>query len=248
MRFLCLPGAFNNAKTFEAQLKPLCDILESDESATFRFAEGNVLVEIPQEYAGFFGPPPNYAFFDVNNREAIHKHIRHFPRGETPESSLRSITKHSVSSSFESVRSALDYLIQLLDKEPDIDGVIGYSEGARVAASLILDERQRQKDSGRTPHLKCAIFIGGWQPVHPVSGGDVYADETEERIEVHTCHVLGSNDPYIDASLALYNLCDQDRADLFDHGAGHVLPREKAALEDLADVVRNMITDANEGS
>lgn len=182
----------------------------------------------------------------MNNREAINKHLRHFPRGETPESTLRSITKHSVSS-FESVRSALDYLIQLLDKEGDIDGVIGYSEGARVAASLILDERQRQKDSGRTPHIKCAIFIGGWQPVHPVSGGDVYADETEERIEIHTCHVLGSNDPYIDASLALYNLCDQDRADLFDHGAGHVLPREKAALEDLADVVRNMITDADEG-
>lgn len=225
--------------------EPLCDILESDGRATFCFTEGNVLVDIPQEFTGFFGPPPNYAFFEVNNRDAILQHIRHFPRGETPENTLRSITKQSVTSSFESVRSALDYLIQLLDKEGDIDGIIGYSEGARVAGSLILDEQQKQKDSGRTPHIKCAIFIGGWQPVHPVSGTDVYADETEERIEIHTCHVLGSNDPYINASLALYNLCDQDRADLFDHGAGHVLPREKAALKDLADVVWNMITDAN---
>lgn len=226
--------------------EPLCDLLESDGSATFRFAEGNVLVEIPQEYTGFFGPPPNYAFFDVDNRDAMLQHIRHFPRRETPEITLRSIVKQSGASSLNSVRPALDYLIQLLDDEPDIRGVIGYSEGARVAASLLLEEQQRRKDSGRTPQLKCAMFIGGWQPVHPVLGTEVFADETEERIGTHTCHVIGSNDPYIDASLALYNLCDQDRADLFDHGAGHVLPREKQALLDLADVIRNMITDANE--
>lgn len=144
---------------------------------------------------------------------------------------------------FKNAGPALDALIELLDREGDLDGVIGYSEGARIAGSLVLEEELRQRKTGRTPRIKCAVFLAGWQPVSP-KFGEVFADETEVRINIPTCHVVGSSDPFVDASLCMYNLCDQDYADLFDHGGGHVLPREKKVVMELADILRDMINGA----
>ena len=144
---------------------------------------------------------------------------------------------------FKNAGPALDALIELLDREGDLDGVIGYSEGARIAGSLVLEEELRQRKTGRTPRIKCAVFLAGWQPVSP-KFGEVFADETEVRINIPTCHVVGSSDPFVYGSLCLYNLCDQDCADLFDDGAGHVLPREKKVVMELADILRDMINGA----
>lgn len=47
------------------------------------------------------------------------------------------------------------------------------------------------------------------------------ADESGEVIDIPTCHIVGCDDPYIDGAMALYSMCDQDSAELFDHGSGH---------------------------
>ncbi len=49
---------------------------------------------------------------------------------------------------------------------------------------------------------------------------------------------VGSLDPYVHGSLALYNVCDPDTAYLFDHAKGHTLPRDKDTVKELGDVVR----------
>lgn len=59
------------------------------------------------------------------------------------------------------------------------------------------------------------------------------ADECEEMIDIPTCHIFGSNDPYVHGALALYNMCDPDLAELFDHGNGHVLPRDDKTISEL---------------
>lgn len=51
--------------------------------------------------------------------------------------------------------------------------------------------------------------------------------------------LVGSLDPYVHGSLALYNVCDPDTAYLFDHAKGHTLPRDKETVKELADVVRD---------
>jgi hypothetical protein len=45
--------------------------------------------------------------------------------------------------------------------------------------------------------------------------------------------------------MALYNTCEPDYAHIFDHGKGHTLPREKAVIKELGDVIRNMIAEAS---
>lgn len=57
---------------------------------------------------------------------------------------------------------------------------------------------------------------------------------------------MGSLDPYIDGSMALYNVCDMDTAVLFDHAKGHTLPRDKETIRELVDVIRDTVADMRE--
>lgn len=54
---------------------------------------------------------------------------------------------------------------------------------------------------------------------------------------------VGSLDPYLAGSIALYNVCDLDNAYLFDHAKGHTLPRDKHTVKELGDIIRNMVAN-----
>jgi hypothetical protein len=63
------------------------------------------------------------------------------------------------------------------------------------------------------------------------------ADECEDIVDVPTCHIVGCNDPYIQGAMALYGMCDEDTATLFDHGKGHTVPRDAKTVQELASVI-----------
>ncbi|KAJ5902201.1 hypothetical protein N7495_002729 [Penicillium taxi] len=243
MRFLCLPGGYSNAKALQSQMGPLCESLQSTGDATFFFTQGTTPVTCPPEYAGFFGPPPNFTFGRVDDPELLSFNMRDFPKRETPEATMQWAIDKAGNPAFPSIASVVDRLIDILDREGDIEGIIGYSEGAEIAGSLILEEDRRRKAYGRIPRLKCAVLMCGWPPKDPVTGEIILADEDSDEavITIPTLHVVGAADPYLDASMALYNLCDPDQADLFDHGSGHVIPRTKHICDDLSTVLRDMI-------
>ena len=41
--------------------------------------------------------------------------------------------------------------------------------------------------------------------------------------------------------MALYNVCEEDTANFFDHGKGHTLPRDVRTLNELSQVVNRMV-------
>jgi hypothetical protein len=55
--------------------------------------------------------------------------------------------------------------------------------------------------------------------------------------------IVGSLDPYLAGSMALYNICEMDNAYLFDHAKGHTLPRDKDTIRELGDTIRLMISN-----
>ena len=55
-----------------------------------------------------------------------------------------------------------------------------------------------------------------------------------------TVYIVGSLDPYLAGSIALYNVCDMDTAYLFDHAKGHTLPRDKNTVKELGNIIRQM--------
>jgi Serine hydrolase (FSH1). len=68
----------------------------------------------------------------------------------------------------------------------------------------------------------------------------VLADECEDVIDVPSCHIIGCNDPYIHGAMALFSVCDEDTAVMFDHGKGHTVPRDAQTIRELADVISGL--------
>ncbi|CAI4211234.1 unnamed protein product [Parascedosporium putredinis] len=251
MRFLCLPGSYGSSDKFQVQLAPIVTELTSDESATFHFINGNCEATPPEGFEEFFGQPPYHRFIepdDPNIAEGadVLSRIRDFPECETPEDTMRELMREGVADCRGSTIRAIQYLYEIMEKSGPFDGVIGYSEGATLAATLLLFEQVRKKEFGIPAMLKCGVFFMGWPPLHPKWLNLVLADETDMMIEVPTTHIIGSLDPYLDGSMALYNVCDQDSAYIFDTAKGHTLPREKTLVKELGDTLRNMIAQVRE--
>lgn len=194
------------------------------------------------DFLGFFGPPPHYSFLNADGQNGgVLMNMRDFPKRDTPEEALRAAIDVSGDPTYSCIKDVMQRLIGILDDDDEFEGLIGYSEGASVAASLLMEE-QRRAQLGRKPRIKCAVLFSGWPPVHPTTGKLVVADDFDtEPITIPTCHVIGASDPFLDGSMALYNMCDPDTADLFDHGGGHVLPRAKKNVDELASVIHEMI-------
>lgn len=246
MKFLCLHGAIGNPENFSVQLDPFIQELSKD-GVEFHFAQGGIQVYPSQGFEEYFGPGPHYRFFqDAGLAEkAMLDRVRDFPEYDTPEDTLRGLieVEEDRSTFRDSRKIALQRLYDIIDKDDDIQGIIGYSEGAVVAGTLLLDEQHRLEMEGREKRLKCALFFAGWPPLD-VQGLPVFSDETDTMIDAHSIHVIGANDPYISGSMSLYNDCNEDTAVLFDHGKGHTLPRDPRTLRELADSVRLMMSKA----
>ncbi|KAL2265958.1 hypothetical protein VTJ83DRAFT_5310 [Remersonia thermophila] len=247
MRFLCLPGAYGSADKFQVQLAPFVKELFEDGTATFHFIHGPCKATPPEGFEEYFGQAPHYRFIEPDNdvettqQDDILSRIREFPDCETPEDTMRELMREGIATTHRSTDNALKYLLKIMQEQGPFDGIIGYSEGATVAATLLLHEQRRFKRKGIKPMFKYAIFFAGWPPVDPDRHNIILSDESEEMIEIPTCHIIGSLDPYVHGSLALYNVCNPDDAYIFDHAKGHTLPRDKETVKELGDVVRQAI-------
>ena len=86
-------------------------------------------------------------------------------------------------------------------------------------------------------------MLAGWPPLSMENGHArvLLADETEDVIDVPTLHVVGGSDPYILGAMALFNMCDEDCAELFDHGKGHTVPRDATTIQELCDAIARLV-------
>ncbi|PNP52389.1 hypothetical protein THARTR1_06993 [Trichoderma harzianum] len=248
MKVLCLHGAFGSASNFQVQLGIFTDAAQRP-GVEFKWINGFTEATPPDGFDDYFGAPPLYRFMDVDGVSELEQmivRIRDLPQGESPEETMRRLIADKEQFTTPAVTMALNQLLQLLDEDPEIDGILGYSEGATAAATLILEEQRLFREQGRPRRIKCAIFFAGWPPVRIIDGRvqTLLADEHDEMIDIPTCHVVGCNDPYIDGAIALYGMCDEDMAILFDHGKGHTVPRDELTVRELAETIERTFDQA----
>ena len=147
----------------------------------------------PEGYEEFFGGAPYYRFIVAEGEEAskvdVLERIRDFPQLETPEMTMRELMTYGIARTDKSAAHTLKYLYGIMESEGPFDGVVGYSEGATIAATLLLHEQMLQEEHGRIPMFKCALFFGGWPPVKPTLDGLVLSDESDLTIDIPTCHI-----------------------------------------------------------
>ncbi|KAK8151300.1 serine hydrolase FSH [Phyllosticta citrichinensis] len=248
VKYLCLPGAYGSAKNFQVQLGPFAAQCSSDGTLSYHWTQGSYSAVPPPGYEDYFGPRPLYRFIEYDGVEAfedILEIIRNFPEGLNSEDTMRRLTGGDVApTAFKSLRRTMDGVFKILDEDPEIEGILGYSEGATVAATMIFEEKRLWERYGRPRKLKSAIFFAGWPPV-AIDQKDVrcvLADECDDVLDVPTLHIVGCDDPYIHGAMALFNVCDEDTAELFDHGKGHTVPRDARTLRELGDAVQRMVS------
>ena len=124
---------------------------------------------------------------------------------------------------------------------------MGYSEGAMMAASVVLEEQRLARGPGARPRrVRGCVFFGGWPPWVRVGGYAhlVLRDMLDDVVDVPTFHVVGSHDPYLQGGLALYNVCHEDRATLFEHGQAHNIPRDAQTVAELVAGILELADDA----
>lgn len=159
---------------------------------------------------------------------------------------LRELAPDGQDGVLQSVKNAINAIYRTMDQHGPFDGLCAYSEGTIVAATLILEEQRRFVEEGIPRRIKSAIFFAGWPPLKLKGNMLVLADTCEEFIDIPTCHVVGAGDPYLKGAVALYNVCNEDTAILFDHGKGHTLPRDAKTLRELAETIRRMVPEEDE--
>ncbi|KAK7913793.1 hypothetical protein PG985_011496 [Apiospora marii] len=249
MKFLCLPGAYGSAKNFGVQLGPFAKHVEDRGLANFTYTQGVHEVDPPAGWEHYFGARPVYRFIDCTSGDGgdafeILRRVRHIPRGLTPEATLRLFKKED-DEVFDtsSAQEALDSIFKTIDEDPEVDALIGYSEGAMLAASICCEENRRFEQEGIPRRIKFAIFFAGSPPL-AIEDGECtakLADECGPVIDIPTLHVFGTNDPLVYCAVALYNSCNPDTAELYDHGLGHLVPRDADNVEQLGDILQKII-------
>ena len=166
--------------------------------------------------------------------------------------------------SSESIANVLDDLESYLEGEGPFDGLWGFSEGASLAAILLIRQKRRHEEKSRAlghstppplkPLVRCAVFFSGPTPVDPpASGGDDKEPEpldpasAGEPIRIPTAHVWGSNDrEYVGPGLT--QLCQPEGCNVFIHGRGHEIPngREPGALNTAVVAITKTIEAASQ--
>lgn len=140
--------------------------------------------------------------------------------------------------------SSCDFLLGSVQQhsERPFEGVLGFSEGASVAASFIL----RQASMDDHP-FKFAIFICSIYPYDWRTSMALLADETSQRVNIPTAHVVSGKDLAYPGSLALFNLCNKSTASLFDHGGGHGIPWSAVATKGIVQEICGVISRSESG-
>ena len=138
--------------------------------------------------------------------------------------------------------------------EGPFDGVLAFSTGAALAATLII----RESESGRGPNqhsfppsFKCAIFLSGGIPFNTAA---LLRDEVRtltaadgELIQIPTAHIWGSNDTLCPGtSITLSRVCNARLRESFIHDGGHEVPtsRSKDKLARTVHTIRRTIDKA----
>lgn len=116
--------------------------------ATFTYTQGEHEVDPPPGWEHYFGSRPLYRFLDSSENDAFEglRRVRQLPRGLTPEATLRLFESKdsTVTQEFkDQFRGALDRIRRVIEDDPEIDAILGYSEGAMLAASILYEENSR---------------------------------------------------------------------------------------------------------
>ncbi|KAF2177887.1 hypothetical protein K469DRAFT_732186 [Zopfia rhizophila CBS 207.26] len=142
----------------------------------------------------------------------------------------------------ESFFSALADLDEYIRTEGPFDGIIGFSQGALLAATYLAHQYPGAEDTAYES-IKCAVFICGSPPWQVIDGNARTAKEglDGDIIRIPTVHIYGSEDPGYEQSLELSRICRKQGRGQLDHEGGHEIPRSAESTARMVWVIEDII-------
>ena len=189
--------------------------------------------------------PPNLHFFDYPPIE-MENGYQHFAETLTykdmasPEEGVRKAWHAFAGRDGNVADLMVEYARNVIEEEGPFHGVIGGSEGGGAAATVLFDQLELARESGKPCTMQCGIFFVSTPAFRPHGKGLLLCDDGDDRIRVPTCHVFSESDELSWMSQACANAC-QDKGKTFVlHKAGHTIPHTKKLMVDVADFVRRV--------
>ncbi|KAH7199374.1 serine hydrolase FSH [Fusarium oxysporum] len=140
--------------------------------------------------------------------------------------------------------NAIDNVLDIIADEGPFDGVVCFSQGAAITASVLAHYSKKNPLEPQTNLFKFAMFICGSKPF-TYDGMNRIDQCGKPVVQIPTAHVVGKKDQWYKESLGLFALCDAHSAKIYDHGQGHSLPVNPQTTGVVAQMFKNLSAKAN---
>ena len=154
----------------------------------------------------------------------------HYSRGESPG--------QTVMEAFEHTRSIIE--AQKATGDP-FDAVLGFSQGAALAASMIIHHSRTRP--AEPPLFRAAAFICGASPWTP-NGLERVVRKDDYPLKIPTANIVGKLDHVLPESMKLFELCEPSQTSFHDHGMKHMVAFDMKNTEEMARVINEAVAKA----
>jgi predicted esterase len=125
--------------------------------------------------------------------------------------------------------------------ETEFVGVLGFSQGAKLAAGLLLEQQVRKREG-----FRFGILLMGISP--PLVSG-LSDEDKKTRIAVPSVVVLGKEDPWRNDGRRLYaEFWEAGKASLLELEIGHRLPNAEAENKMIVSEILRLYRETREGA
>lgn len=132
-------------------------------------------------------------------------------------------------------------LIASVCEETEFVGVLGFSQGAKLAAGLLLEQQVRGRKG-----FRFGVLLMGVSP--PIVSG-LSDEEKRTRITVPSVVVLGKEDPWREEGRRLYDeFWERGKVSLLELEIGHRLPILEAETKMIVDEILRLYRETGEGT
>ena len=154
----------------------------------------------------------------------------HYTRGTSPGST---------------VLEAFDHTKQFIAEEGPFDAVIGFSQGAALAAALLIHQSKTYPDE--PPLFRAAVFICSAMPWESSGLEQITPQPDTYPITIPTANIVGKADALYPEGVKLFELCEPTKATFYDHGSKHMVPFDMKNTEEMVRVIEETVAKAIRG-
>ena len=170
----------------------------------------------------------------------------------------KAIDSHSA---VEEIQYAIDTCVKGDEGTGPVVGLMGFSQGAKLAASLLYEQEAQIKATGSAPtRYQFAILLAGRAPLVSLNpqtkspglvdagdiseGFDTSKNDRSHILSLPSIHVHGLKDPGIHLHRKLLDeYCDPASTTLIEWDGDHRVPIKQADVAKIVDAVRDVVRD-----